>query len=340
MKQSSRRTPGQPTDQPSNAIHRLSEVVPRFQSLTASSAANQAKTEYRRGEFLEQLVRQKYPAVVAEEHIQFIRDSFTSFNEKLKKLHTGVTIVHQGLRRSARHANTDNGISAEMNEDMALDVDDDKDKGYNEDGGAASSQLTAEQEAEDEEHWRQAVNAHSIDTTMSNYFVEMGYQAPHSPPKEESEVQDQEELRLPKRKAHSKKWVPSLTKNNKRASLPPPNTEQLFHNLSLHNTAPEQNVATTGTLVGGSLESSLSSPSMPPPKRAKTESSSSARSDFRLKQPPRCASTAIVELLAEDVLACASTSYAFHTGEICKEIGTQSDQDCDSDSGGACVHLV
>ncbi|THV55463.1 hypothetical protein BGAL_0008g00500 [Botrytis galanthina] len=290
MKQSSRRTPGQPTDQPSNAIHRLSEVVPRFQSLTASSAANQAKTEYRRGEFLEQLVSQKYPTVVAEEHIQFIRDSFTGFNEELKKLHTGVPTVPQILRRSARISNVDNGICAETNEEMAMGVDDDKDRDYNEDGGATSSQLTAEQEADDEEHWRQAVNSHSIDTTMTKYFVEMGYQAPPSPPKEESKVQEQEEPRLPKRKAHSKKWVPSLNKNNKRASLQPPNTEQLFHNLSLHNTVPEQNVDTTGNLVGRSLESSLSSPSMPPAKRAKMESSSSARSDFRLKQPPRCAS--------------------------------------------------
>lgn len=290
MKQSSRRTPGQPTHQPSNAVHRLSEVVPRFQSLTASSAANQAKTEYRRGEFLEQLVSQKYPTVVAEEHIQFIRDSFTGLNEQLKKLHTGVPTVPQILRRSARISNVDNGMSAEMNEEMAMGVDDDKDRDYNEDGGATSSQFTAEQEAEDEEHWRQAVDALSVDTTMTKYFVEMGYQAPPSPPKEESKVQEQEEPRLPKRKAHSKKWVPSLNKNTKRASLPPPNTEQLFHNLSLHNTVPEQNVNTTGTLVGRSLDSSLSSPSMPPAKRAKTESSSSARSDFRLKQPPRCAS--------------------------------------------------
>ncbi|TGO40565.1 hypothetical protein BHYA_0035g00390 [Botrytis hyacinthi] len=290
MKQSSRRTPGQPTDQPSNAIHRLSEVVTRFESLTASSAANQAKTEYRRGEFLEQLVGQKYPAVVAEEHIRFIRDSFTSFNDQIKKLHTGVPLVPQILRRSARHSNIDNGMSAEMGGEMAMDVDDDEDRDYNEDGGAASPQLTAEQEAEDEEHWRQAVNALSIDTTMTKYFVEMGYQAPHSPSKEESKVQGQEELRLPKRKSHSKKWVPSLNKNNKRALLPPPNTEQLFHNLSLHSTAPEQNINTTGNLVGGSIEPSFSSPSMPPPKRAKTVSSSSSRSDFRLKQPPRCAS--------------------------------------------------
>ncbi|KAF7909200.1 uncharacterized protein EAE98_012279 [Botrytis deweyae] len=292
MKQSSRRAPVQPTDEPSNAIHRLSDVVPQFQSLTASSAANQAKTEYRRGEFLEQLVSQKYPTVIAEENIQFIRDSFTSFNEQLEKLHRGVPLVPTVLRRSARNINVNNGMSAKMDGEMAMDVDvdDDKDRDYSEDGGTDSPQLTAEQEAEDEEHWHQAVDALSIDTTMTNYFVEMGYQMPPSPPKEESKVQGQEELRLHKRKAHSKKWVPSLNKNNKRTSMPPPDTEQMFHNLSIRNTVPEQNVDTTGNLVGGSLEPSLSSPSMPPPKRAKTASSSSARSRFGPKQPPRCAS--------------------------------------------------
>ncbi|TGO47360.1 hypothetical protein BCON_0281g00050 [Botryotinia convoluta] len=290
MKQPSSRMPGQPTDQPSNAIHRLSEVVPRFQSLTASSAANQAKTEYRRGEFLEQLVSQKYPTVVAEEHIQFIRDSFTSFNNQIRKLHASVPRVPKRRRRSARNGNIDNGMSAEMDGETAMDVDDENDSDYNGDDGANSPQLTAEQEAEDEEHWHQAINALPKDTTMTKYFIEMGYQMPPSPPKEESKVQDQQELRLPKRKTHSKKWVPSLTKNNKRASLPPPNTEQLFNNPSLHNTVSEQNVDTTGNLVSGSLEQSHSSPSMPSPKRAKTASLSSGRSHFGPKQPPRCAS--------------------------------------------------
>ncbi|TGO21046.1 hypothetical protein BPAE_0246g00120 [Botrytis paeoniae] len=289
MKQSSSRMPGQPTDQPSNAIHRLSEVVPRFQSLTASSAANQAKTEYRRGEFLEQLVSQKYPAVVAEEHIQFIRDSFTSFNDQIRKLHTDVPRIPQRRRRSARNGNIDNGMSAEMDGEMAMDVDDKKDSDYNEDGGVMSHQLTAEQEAEDEERWIQAVNALPKETTMTKYFIEMGYQMPPSPRKEESKVQDQQELRLPRRKIHSKKWVTSLIKNNKRASPQPPITGQRFDDASLHNTVPNQIADTTGNLAWPG-EPSHSSLSMPPPKRAKTASSSSGRSHFGPKQSPRCAS--------------------------------------------------
>ncbi|KAF5875749.1 uncharacterized protein Bfra_011512ia [Botrytis fragariae] len=289
MKQSSSRMPSQPTDQPSNAIHRLSEVLPRFESLTASSAANQAKTEYRRGEFLEQLVSQKYPAVVAEEHIQFIRDSFTSFNDQIKKLHTDVPRVIQRLRRSARIGNIDNDTNAETDGEMAMDVDDRKDSDYNEDCGVISHQLTAEEEAEDEERWLQAVNALPKETTMTKYFIEMGYQMPPSPPKEESKVQDQQELQLPRRKTHSKKWVPSLIKNNKRASLPPACTEQRFDDASLHNTVPNQNADKTGNLAWP-REPSHSSSSMPPLKRAKTVFSSSGRSNFGAKQPPRCAS--------------------------------------------------
>ncbi|KAF7885345.1 uncharacterized protein EAF01_011410 [Botrytis porri] len=289
MKQSSSRMPSQPTDQPSNAIHRLSEALPRFESLTASSAANQAETEYRRGEFLEQLVSQKYPTVVAEEHIQFIRDSFTSFNDQLRKLHMGVPTVPHKLRRSTRNGNINNAMSAKMDGEMAMDVDDHKDGDYNEDSGATSSRLTAEQEAEDEEHWLQAVNSIPKDTTMTEYFVEMGYQMPPSPPREELKVQDQQELRPLKCQPHSKKWVPSLIKNNKHASLPPTNPEQLLNNAPLHHTAPEQNVDTTHNLAG-SVEQSHSSPSMPPPKRAKTLSSSSTIWQYGPKQPPRCAS--------------------------------------------------
>ncbi|KAF7957278.1 hypothetical protein EAE96_002865 [Botrytis aclada] len=282
MKQLSSRMPDRPTDQPSNARRRLSEVLPQFQALNSSSAANQAKTECRRGEFLEHLVTQKYPTAVAEEHIQFIRDSFTGFNKEIGKLHTGVTRVSRREGRYVKNVGFDNGMSA-------VDVDDHKDSNYNGDGEATSTQLTAEQEAEDDEHWLQVVNALPKDTTMTEYFIEMGYQLPPSPPKEELKIQDQQEILLPRRRTQSKRWVPSHIKNNKRASLPSPSTAQPFDNASLHNTVPERNVDTTGNLAR-LVEPSNSRPSMPPLKRAKTLSSSSGRSHFRPKQPPRCAS--------------------------------------------------
>ncbi|KAM0137309.1 hypothetical protein ACHAP3_004115 [Botrytis cinerea] len=289
MKQSSSRTPGQPTGRPSNAIRRLPEVVSGFQSLNSSSAANQAKTEYRRGEFLEQLVTQKYPAAVAEEHIQFIRDSFTSFNERVRKRHMAVPIAPKRRGRKVKNADIDNGMSAETDGEMAMVVDDDKDSDYNEDRGAVSCQLTAEQEAEDEEHWRQSVNDLPKDTSMTKYFVEMGYQMPSSLPEEGFKVQDQQESTLPRRKILSKKWVPRPIKNNKRASLPPPNADQRFEYPSPHNTAQEQKVDTTSNLPV-SVAPSLFNPSVPSSKRAKTASLSSTRSHSGPKLPPRCAS--------------------------------------------------
>ncbi|TEY45832.1 hypothetical protein BOTCAL_0327g00120 [Botryotinia calthae] len=289
MKQSSSRTLGQPTGQPSNAIHRISEVVSGFQSLNSSSAANQAKTEYRRGEFLEQLVTQKYPAAVAEEHIQFIRDSFTSFNERIRELHMDVPEVPKRRGKKVKNDNIDNSMSAETDGEKAMVADDDKDSDYNEDGGAASPQLTAEQEAEDEEHWRQEVNALTKDTNMTKYFVEMGYQMPSSLPKEGLKVQDQQENLVPRRKSLSKRWVPRLINNNKRASLPPPNIGQRFEYASPHNNAQEQEVDTTRNLPG-SVVPSLSNPSIPPSKRAKTASLSSTRPHSGPKLPPRCAS--------------------------------------------------
>ncbi|KAF7875260.1 hypothetical protein EAF04_002432 [Stromatinia cepivora] len=297
---SSSRIPDQTTDQPSNPIHRLSEVVPRFQSLKLSSAANQAKTEDRRGQLLEQLVKQKYAGEVAEGNISFIRNSFTSFNDRIKELHKGVPIAP---KKWGKDLVIENDADAEMDDEMEVEVDDDKDGDYNSDGGTSSRRLTAEEEEEDEEHWRQTVTALPQHTTITNYYVEMGYQMAPAPPKEELEEQSPQ---LPlgghsvQCKPKAKKWVPRMPMNKRCATSLPTNIEPRFNNAPLYNTEPLGSAENKLEPKASSSFSSL----MPPPKRAKTASSPLSGPRFGPKPAPRCTSCVKMRKLCDRKSPC------------------------------------
>ncbi|ESZ90435.1 hypothetical protein SBOR_9178 [Sclerotinia borealis F-4128] len=292
---SSKRVPSQMTDRPSNPAHRFSEVIPRFQTLSLTSAANQAKTEYRQGEFLEELVKQRYLGRVAEDHVTFIRDSFTSLNKRIGELHKRVPIVP---KRFGKTCATEEGMDAKM-DDGYVNVDDDKDGDYNGDGGVVY-RLTAEQEEEDEEHWRQTVTTLPKRTTITDYYVEMGYQMSSSPPKVRPEEQSSPLPRCGRsveRKPRAQKWVPRMPKNRKRPASPSPTTETL-------NTR-TQNAETIGHMYRPEAAPTSSSV-MSPPKRAKT--ASSPLPGPRPKRPPRCASCMRMRKLCDRKSPCGRCS--------------------------------
>lgn len=285
---SSNHMPDLTANHPSNAIHRLSDVVPSFHTLALSSAANQAKTEHRRGELLEELVKQKYTGDAVEEHIKYIRDSFSGFNKRISELHKGAKITS---KRWGKDLATEDDADIDEDDEMEDEVDDDdKDGDYNGDRGI-SKPLTAEQEEEDEEHWRQTVAAIPKDTTITNYYVEMGYQMAPSPPKEEPEIQNQpvsrserSTQRNSRRNASAKPWIPSLPKNKKRLASPLPIIESPAINVPLDS------IEVTDKMDG--LVSTADPSSLMPaaPKRAKVTSSSVSLPRFGPKRSPRCSS--------------------------------------------------
>ncbi|EDN98394.1 predicted protein [Sclerotinia sclerotiorum 1980 UF-70] len=281
---SSSRTFSQTTDRPSNPIHRLSEVVPRFHSLNFSSAANQAKAEDRRGQLLEQLIKQKYEGKVAEENISFIRDSFTSFNDKIKELHkdTGVPIAS---KKWGKDLVVENGTNSEVDE-MEDEVDDDKYGNYNSDGGTVFRRLTTQEEEEDEEHWRKTVTALPQHMTITSYYVEMGYQMAPTPRVKEIEEQNPQ---LPsgetsvQGKPKDKKWVPRMPNNKRPATPSPAKTNSKSNKAQLYNTEAFPNTEIIARIEASSPLSSLK----PPPKRTKTASSPLSGLRFGPKPPPR-----------------------------------------------------
>ncbi|KAJ8064264.1 hypothetical protein OCU04_006610 [Sclerotinia nivalis] len=305
---SSSRIPSQTTDRPSNPIHRLSEVVPRFQSLNVSSAVNQAKTEDRRGQLLEQLIKQKYAGEVAEDNISFIRDSFTSFNDRIKELHKG-SGVPIAPKKWGKDLVVENDTNYEMDDEVEVEVDD-KDGDYNSDGGTLPCGLTAEEEEEDEEHWRKTVTALPQHTTITNYYVEMGYQITPTPREEEFEQQSPQ---LPvggnsvQHKPKAKKWEPCIPMNKKRATSSPTNTDPQFNNAPLYNTEPFPNseiIRSTSVPEASSPFSSLE----PPPKRAKTASSPLSGPRFGPKPAPRCTSCMKMRKLCDRKSPCGRCS--------------------------------
>ncbi|KAB8289988.1 hypothetical protein EYC80_010315 [Monilinia laxa] len=161
-------------NRPRHSIHRLSELVPRLEALRASSAVNQAKTECRQEDYLEELTRRRYMGEVAEEKVEHIRDSFATLNERIGQLH------EPGPRTKnisgKEPAIVDDGDSEQEEGIKIVEIDDEKDEDYNGDGGVRCRRLTVEEEQEDEQHWRQTVDALPKDTRMTEYYVEMGYQ--------------------------------------------------------------------------------------------------------------------------------------------------------------------
>ncbi|QSZ35775.1 hypothetical protein DSL72_006897 [Monilinia vaccinii-corymbosi] len=182
-------------DQPSNPIHRLSELVPRLEALRAASALNQAKTEQRRGEYLEELAKLKYKGLVAEEKVEFIRNSFASLNDRIGELHQTAPRARKGFKKRANAVAAavvvDDDDSAEMEEGMDISaVDDEEDGNYKGDGGGRYRRLTVEEEEDDERHWQQTLKALQKETTVAEYYIEMGYQmGSASQPKEQPKEQ-------------------------------------------------------------------------------------------------------------------------------------------------------
>ncbi|KAI9646456.1 hypothetical protein NHQ30_004448 [Ciborinia camelliae] len=315
---SSKQVLDQMTDRPSNPIHRLSEVLPRFEALRVASAVNHKKTEYRQGELLENLVKQKYPGNDADECIKSIRDNFASYNKRIRELHKRGPVAT---------------ATGDEDAEMVVDANDDKDGNYNGDGGANSHRLTAEQEKEDEEHWNRTVNALPKRLTITDYYVEMGYQMGPFTPKEGLKEEPQEELeeesdeyilplsrvaRLaqPKHrvqkwtpvdrqkmdfidalqpsntstqsndakppKARAKKWAPSVRKKMELlVASQAPNSTPSF------NAAPPFNNETINPMHGAQV-SSASSPLMPPPPKRFRAEPSPSRPRHGPKKAPRC----------------------------------------------------
>ncbi|KAG4027991.1 hypothetical protein MFRU_025g00570 [Monilinia fructicola] len=176
-------------NRPRHSIHRLSELVPRLEALRAASAVNQAKTECRQGDYLEELTKRRYMGEVAEDKVEHIRNSFATLNERISQLHQPVPSTR---KISGKEPAIVDGGNAEAEKDKEIvEVDDEKDENYNGDGGVRYRRLTAEEEKEDEQHWRQTVNALPKDTRMTEYYVEMGYQmGPALSSQRETEKQD------------------------------------------------------------------------------------------------------------------------------------------------------
>ncbi|CAD6439255.1 2cbd070a-8f88-4ea4-bd5c-c94f803482bd [Sclerotinia trifoliorum] len=289
---SSSRTTCHTTDRPSNPVHRLSEVVPRFQTLNFSSAVNQAKTEDRRGQLLEQLIKQRYEGQIAEENISFIRDSFTSFNDKIKELHKG-TGVRAGSKKWGKDLVFENGTNSEVDDEMEAKVDDVEYGDNNSNGGTVFSRLTTQEEEDDEEHWRKTVTALPQHTTITSYYVEMGYQmAPasregkseeHSPqlPLGENSIQA---------KPKAKKWVPRMSTNRRPATRLPKNINSKFNNAQLYNTEPFTNTR----IIRNTSKTEVSSPL--------------SRPRFGPKLPPRCSSCLMMRKLCDRKSPCGRCS--------------------------------
>ncbi|RAL64666.1 hypothetical protein DID88_001699 [Monilinia fructigena] len=194
-------------NRPRHSIHRLSELAPRLEALRAASAVNQAKTECRQGDYLEELTKRRYMGEVAEEKVEHIRDSFATLNERIGQLH------QPGPRAKNK----------------TVEIDDGKDEDYNGDGGVRYRRLTAEEEQEDEQHWLQTVDALPKDTRMTEYYVEMGYQMGPAL----SSRRDLEKQQSPvshsagtARSVHPKKlFVPSIPSNQRDLRLLPEPTK-------------------------------------------------------------------------------------------------------------------
>ncbi|KAA8573248.1 hypothetical protein EYC84_003742 [Monilinia fructicola] len=251
-------------NRPRHSIHRLSELVPRLEALRAASAVCQAKTEYRQGDYLEELTKRRYMGEVAEDKVEHIRNSFATLNERISQLHQPVPSTR---KISGKEPAIVDGGNAEAEKDKEIvEVDDEKDENYNGDGGVRYRRLTAEEEKEDEQHWRQTVNALPKDTRMTEYYVEMGYQmGPALSSQRETEKQDSPAPHKPSRPT-------SLLKI--RIGTPSRDTPQF--DRSLHGTSTKRPSVSSPDQINQmqefeASEASSSTLAPPPAKRHKPE---------------------------------------------------------------------
>ena len=106
----------------------------------------------------------------------------------------------------------------------ACAAENDMEANYNGNGGGHDNGLTENEEQEDAEHWQQILAALPQNQTITDYYVEIGYQMPAPTPISQAEERSNsfpDHVPSTQSKSRAKKWVPRLANAKKRAAPPP-----------------------------------------------------------------------------------------------------------------------